>query len=129
MHTGDLGRMDEDGFIYLVDRAKDMIISGGFNVYSKEVEDALATHPAVAQCAVIGVPDEKWGEKVLAIVRRRDQDVTEMELIEYVKEKKGSVQAPKEVIFVDELPLTSLGKTDKNLLRSGYWSEQTRRVN
>jgi fatty-acyl-CoA synthase len=129
LHTGDLGRMDEDGFIYLVDRAKDMIISGGFNVYSKEVEDALATHPAVAQCAVIGVPDEKWGEKVLAIVRLRDERVTEPELIEYVKEKKGSVQAPKEVIFVDQLPLTSLGKTDKNLLRSGYWSDQTRLVN
>lgn len=129
LHTGDLGYQDEDGFIYLVDRVKDMIISGGFNVYSKEVEDALVDHPDVAQCAVIGAPDEKWGEKVVAVVKRREDTVTDQELMALVKEKKGAVHAPKQVEFVEEIPLTSLGKVDKNALRGQFWTDQTRMVN
>ncbi len=130
LHTGDLGYQDDDGFLFLVDRAKDMIISGGFNVYPKEVEDVLTSHPAVAQSAVIGVPDEKWGEKVAAIVVCRPEvEVSAEELISLVKERKGAVQAPKIVEFAENLPLTALGKTDKKALRQAYWGERERMVN
>lgn len=130
LHTGDLGYMDDEGFLYLVDRAKDMIISGGFNVYPREVEDVLTAHPAVAMAAVIGVPDEKWGEKVIAvIVLRAGESVSAEELIALVKHKKGAIQAPKQVDFVDTLPQTALGKTDKKVLRQSYWGERERMVN
>lgn len=130
LHTGDLAYCDDEGFIFLVDRAKDMIISGGFNVYPKEIEDVLTTHPAVAMSAVIGIPDDKWGEKVLAVVvARTGQDVSAEELISLVKDKKGSIHAPKQVDFVDALPLTALGKTDKKALRARYWGDQARMVN
>jgi fatty-acyl-CoA synthase len=122
LHTGDLARMDADGYLYLVDRAKDMIISGGFNVYSAEVENCLALHPAVASCAVIGVPDSKWGEAVTAlVVLRQGSRASERELIDFVAERKGAVCAPKAVSFERELPLTSLGKVDKKTLRARYW--------
>ena len=130
LHTGDLAYCDEEGFVYLVDRAKDMIISGGFNVYPREVEDVLTAHPAVAMAAVIGVPDEKWGEKVLAvIVTRAGESVDAEALVALVKDKKGAVQAPKQVDFVDSLPQTALGKTDKKALRQRYWGDQARMVN
>jgi fatty-acyl-CoA synthase len=130
LHTGDLGYQDNEGFLFLVDRAKDMIISGGFNVYPKEVEDVLTSHPAVAQSAVIGVPDEKWGEKVAAIVVcRPEARVSAEELISLVKERKGAVQAPKIVEFAENLPITALGKTDKKALRKAYWGERERMVN
>jgi fatty-acyl-CoA synthase len=130
LHTGDLAYCDDEGFYYLVDRAKDMIISGGFNVYPREVEDVLTAHPAVAMAAVIGVPDEKWGEKVVAvIVPRPGESVDAQEMISLVKDKKGAIMAPKQVDFVDSLPQTALGKTDKKALRKQYWGDQERMVN
>lgn len=130
LHTGDLAYCDDEGFYYLVDRAKDMIISGGFNVYPREVEDVLTAHPAVAMAAVIGVPDEKWGEKVVAVVVPRAGAATDAQvLIDLVKEKKGAIHAPKQVDFVEALPQTALGKTDKKALRREYWGDQQRMVN
>jgi fatty-acyl-CoA synthase len=130
LHTGDLGYQDEEGFYYLVDRARDMIISGGFNVYPREVEDVLTAHSGVAMAAVIGVPDDKWGEQVVAVVvNKPGTEVTAEELIELVKEKKGAIQAPKQVDFVESLPQTALGKTDKKALRRQYWGDVERMVN
>ncbi|MFK7733373.1 MAG: AMP-binding protein [Pseudomonadales bacterium] len=130
LHTGDLAYQDDEGFYYLVDRAKDMIISGGFNVYPKEVEDVLGSHPAVAMSAVIGIPDEKWGEKVAAmVILRPGETATDVELKELVKQRKGSVQSPKVIEFVEKLPLTALGKTDKKALRAHYWGAGERQIN
>jgi fatty-acyl-CoA synthase len=130
LHTGDVGRFDEDGFLYIVDRKKDMIISGGFNVFPREVEDVIATHPSVAQVAVIGVPDETWGEAVKAVVvARPGAEVDAAELVELVKKAKGSVQAPKSVDVVEAIPVSALGKPDKKALREQYWSGQERGVN
>lgn len=121
LHTGDLAMCDEAGYFYIVDRKKDMIISGGFNVYAREVEDTLMTHPAVEGVAVIGVPDPKWGEAVKAIVVLRDGSVaSEQSLVDHVRERKGSVCTPKSIEFVSELPLTGLGKPDKKTLRERY---------
>jgi acyl-CoA synthetase (AMP-forming)/AMP-acid ligase II len=129
IHTGDVARLDEDGFLYIVDRKRDMIVSGGFNVFPRQVEDVLTTHSAVAQAAVIGVPHEKWGESVLAvIVTRPGVAVGEKELIDHVKVELGSVCAPKSVVFVDEVPLNATGKVDKKSLREPYWQGQSRQV-
>jgi fatty-acyl-CoA synthase len=136
MHTGDLAREDEDGFWFIVDRVKDMIVTGGFNVYPREVEDVVAEHPAIAQACVIGTPDEKWGEAVTAVVvlredAARDQEsITAMtvEIQGMVKERKGSVQAPKQVVVVDALPLTGLGKPDKKAVRAKFWEGAERAV-
>jgi len=107
-----------------------MIVSGGFNVFPREVEDVLSTHPAVANVAVIGVPDEKWGEAVKAVVvLRPDQTVAPDELIALVKDRKGAVYAPKTVDFADSIPLSPLGKPDKKALRARYWGDTTRQVN
>ena len=128
--TGDLGRRDEDGYIYLVDRKKDMIITGGFNVYPKEVEQALFSHPAVADVCVIGIPDEKWGEAVTAIIVPADgADPDPEELIALVKERKGSMMAPKRIEITDAIPLTTVGKHDKRALREAHWTERERAVN
>jgi fatty-acyl-CoA synthase len=129
LRTGDIAIRDETGRIYIVDRKKDMIVSGGFNVYPREVEDALATHPAVGMSAVIGAPHAKWGETVLAyVVLRAGTVATSSELIDHVKSLKGSVNAPKYVEFVEALPLTALGKIDKKALRARHWAGQTRKV-
>ncbi|HSW18553.1 MAG TPA: AMP-binding protein [Ramlibacter sp.] len=129
LHTGDVARRDADGYLYLVDRAKDMIISGGFNVYSSEVESCLAQHPGVALSAVIGVPHEKWGEAVMAVVVAKEgARIEAAELIAFVTARKGVVQAPKVVSFVDALPLTALDKVDKKALRARYWAGQDRQV-
>ncbi|MFC0284024.1 AMP-binding protein [Camelimonas abortus] len=129
LHTGDVARADERGYLYIVDRAKDMIVTGGFNVYPREVEDVLTSHPAVAMAAVIGVPDSKWGEAVKAlVVLRPGADVAEQELVALVKEKKGGPHAPKSVEFVDQLPVTAVGKVDKKVLRARYWAGQQRMV-
>lgn len=126
MHTGDVAREDEDGFWHIVDRTKDMIVTGGFNVFPREVEDVVAQHPAVAQVGVIGVPHEKFGEAVTAVVVLREghelTDDVVGEIQTMVKERKGSVQAPKQVIAVDALPLTGLGKPDKKALRAQFWT-------
>ena len=130
MHTGDIAREDEDGFWFIVDRTKDMIVTGGFNVFPREVEDVVAEHPAIAQVGVIGVPDERWGEAVTAIVvLRQGAELTDdvvSEIKESVKQRKGAVQAPKQIIATDALPLTGLGKPDKKALRAQYWGEGRR---
>ncbi len=129
LHTGDIARQDDRGYLYIVDRKKDMIVSGGFNVYPREIEDVLTSHPAVAMAAVIGVPDAKWGEAVAAVVVRKPGAVVDEDaLVQLVKGKKGSQQAPKRVEFVDALPLTALGKIDKKQLREPHWAGQARRV-
>lgn len=129
LHTGDVGRRDEEGYIYIVDRIKDMIISGGFNIFPREVEDALMEHPAISNAAVIGVPDSNWGEAVKAVVElRKGQSVTADELKAHVKARRGAPWAPKSVDFVDEIPLTSLGKLDRKTLRTPYWTKQARSV-
>jgi fatty-acyl-CoA synthase len=129
LHTGDLAREDSDGFLYIVDRLKDMIVSGGFNVYPREVEDALTAHPSVAAAAVIGVPDAHWGEAVKAVVVLKNGSGTSAEeLIAHVRERKGPVCAPKSVDFVAELPLTAVGKADKKRLRAQYWPQAGRQV-
>lgn len=121
LHTGDLAHRDEDGFYYIVDRKKDMVISGGFNVYPREIEDVLSAHPDVAAVAVIGIPDAKWGEAVTAVVvPHAGRDPKAEDLMDLVRERKGPVHTPKTVVFVETLPLTSLGKTDKKALRQRF---------
>ncbi len=120
-HTGDLGYLDDQGFLYLVDRKKDMIISGGENIYSREVEEALATHPAIHDVAVIGVKDEYWGETVRAIVvLSAGQTVGESELIDHCRTQIASYKKPKSVIFVEDLPRLPSGKINKVVLRQLY---------
>lgn len=129
-HTGDIGVMDDDGFLTIVDRKKDMIISGGFNVFPNEVEQILNSHAAVQDCAVIGVPDEKWGESVKAIVQLKStQQCTEQELIALCKRELGGVKAPKSVVFIDDLPRSPAGKVLKVELRKTYWLGRDRAVN
>jgi len=121
LHSGDVAVRDADGFLRIVDRTKDMIVTGGFNVYPREVEDILAEHPAISQVAVIGVPHEKWGEAVTAlVVLREGQQVDAQELIDRVTQRKGSFQAPKKVEFIDSIPQTPVGKPDKKALRALY---------
>jgi fatty-acyl-CoA synthase len=118
LHTGDVGRFDEDGYLYIVDRRKELIISGGFNVYPREVELVLEQHPAVARCAVAGVPDPRWGEAVVAaVVIAPGVTVSAEDLMGFVRTRKGPVYTPKRVAFVDRLPLTALGKPDRTALR------------
>ncbi|HSV34995.1 MAG TPA: long-chain-fatty-acid--CoA ligase [Ramlibacter sp.] len=121
LRTGDMGRMDELGFVFLVDRKKDMIISGGENVYCREVEEALIEHPGLADVAVIGVADARWGEAVKAVAVRADgSDVTESELIAHCKRLIAGYKCPKSVAFVDALPRLASGKISKVELRSRY---------
>jgi fatty-acyl-CoA synthase len=130
LHTGDVARRDDEGYLYIVDRKKDMIISGGFNIFPREVEDVLSSHPGVAAAAVIGVPDDKWGEAVKAvIVRRPGSEVGAEELTALVKDRKGAHHSPKSVDFVDAIPVSALGKPDKKALRATYWAEAGRQVN
>ena len=137
MHTGDLAREDEDGFWFIVDRTKDMIVTGGFNVFPREVEDVVAEHPSVAQVCVIGTPDEKWGEAVTAVVvlrpdaavaTTRPSPTMTAEIQAAVKDRKGSVQSPKQVIVVDSVPVTALGKPDKKAVRAQFWEGAGRAV-
>jgi fatty-acyl-CoA synthase len=128
-HTGDVGYRDEDGYFYIVDRKKDMIISGGFNVFSGEVEAAVMAMPQVYECAVIGVPHETWGEAVKAlIVVRPGESLTEEEVIAHCKKKLGGVKAPKSVEFRAEIPKTPAGKIDRKKLRTPYWQGAERAV-
>ena len=132
LHTGDVGRLDDEGFLYIVDRTKDMIVTGGFNVFPREVEDVLGTHEAVAQVVVIGVPDEQWGEAVKAVVVLKPGFESSDELVQsmqsLVKDAKGSVQSPKSIDFVDGIPLTPVGKPDKKAVRAQYWEGNERGV-
>ncbi len=129
LHTGDIGHFDEQGYLHITDRKKDMIISGGFNVYPSEVEQVIWAHPAVQDCAVIGVPDDKWGEAVKAVVElNAGQLVSAEELVALCKEKLGSVKAPKSVDFVPALPRSTVGKVLKKDLREQYWQGEQRRI-
>ncbi|TKB50396.1 long-chain-fatty-acid--CoA ligase [Ferrimonas sediminicola] len=131
IHTGDAGYLDEEGFLFLVDRVKDMIISGGENVYSAEVESALSRHPAVAEVAVIGIPSERWGEQVHALVRLKPgQALGERELIDFCHQAIAGYKCPRSVEFRPEpFPITGAGKLRKADLRAPYWEGHRRRVN
>ncbi len=129
LHTGDMGRYDEEGFVYVVDRKKDMIISGGENIYPREVEEILYTHPSVLECTVIGIPDPKWVESVHAIVSfKKGMSATPEELIAFCKERIARYKAPKSVEIVEGLPKSSAGKILKRQLREKYWVGKERRV-
>src|SRR5580704_866197 len=123
-HTGDIGYLDDDQYLFIVDRAKDMIITGGFNVYSAEVEQVLLAHPAVQDCAVIGLPDEKWGERVTAVIQLRPgHSVTADEVQAFVKERLGSVKAPKQVEVWPDLPRSKVGKVLKPEIKAQLQGE------
>jgi acyl-CoA synthetase (AMP-forming)/AMP-acid ligase II len=127
--TGDMGYLDENGYIYLVDRKKDMIISGGENIYPAEVESAISAHPDVVRAAVIGVPSEKWGEEVKAVViLRPGAALGAAELIGFLRPRLAGYKLPKSVDFVAELPQTAVGKLAKQVLRDRYWPKQGRRI-
>jgi long-chain acyl-CoA synthetase len=129
LRTGDAGYLDADGYLFLHDRLKDMIVSGGENVYPIEVENVLMTHPEVADAAVIGVPDHRWGEAVKAIVVRASHSrVGEADLIAYARARLGGYKLPKSVDFVDALPRTPSGKILKRALREPYWADADRRI-
>ena len=128
-HTGDIGFFDEEGYLHIVDRKKDMVISGGFNVYPAEVEQVIASFDAVRECAVIGVPDAEWGEVVKAVVELSPgRTLSAQEIIARCRERLGSVKAPKSVDFVVELPRNVRGKVLKRVLRDEYWKGRQRRV-
>ena len=121
-HSGDMGYMDEDGYLFLVDRKADMIVTGGENVYPKEVEDVLHVHPSVAMATVVSAPDEKWGERVQAVVvLKPDQAVDERELMDHCKERLAGYKCPKSVEFWDELPTSPLGKVLRKDVKKKYW--------
>lgn len=128
-HTGDIGSIDEDGYVYIRDRKKDMIISGGFNIFPSEIEQVILSHPAVLDCAVVGVPDEKWGEAVKALVEvRANQRVSEAELIALCKERLAGMKTPKSLEFWDALPRSAVGKVLKREIRRRYWEGRSRMV-
>ena len=129
MHTGDAGTMDDEGYVYIQDRVKDMILSGGENVYPRTVEEALFKHPAIADAAVIGVPDEQWGETVNAVVVLKDgQSATAEEIIEFCRSHLGGFELPRSVDTIPALPRNASGKVLKRELREPYWEGQVRRV-
>jgi len=130
LYTGDAGYLDEDGYIYIQDRVKDMIVSGGENIYPAEVESCLFGHPAVADVAVIGIPDERWGEAVKAVVvLKPDTAVGAEELTEFCKGKIANYKRPRSVDFVTALPRNPTGKVLKRELRKPYWEGKDRNVN
>jgi acyl-CoA synthetase (AMP-forming)/AMP-acid ligase II len=129
LHTGDVGHLDAEGYLHITDRKKDMIISGGFNVYPSEVEQVIWAHPSVQDCAVIGVPDEKWGEAVKAVVEPKPgAEIDAEQLIALCKEKLGGVKAPKSVDVVAALPRSPVGKVLKKDLREKYWRDIARKI-
>jgi acyl-CoA synthetase (AMP-forming)/AMP-acid ligase II len=129
MHTGDLGYFDAENFVFVVDRKKDMIISGGENIYSWEVEEALRAHPAVAEAAVIGVPDPEWGESVKAfVVLRVSAKPSADDLVAHVRSLIASYKKPRTIEFVDALPRLFNGKIDKKALRAPFWAREARSV-
>lgn len=128
-HTGDVGFIDAEGYLHIVDRKKDMIISGGFNVYPSEIESVITSFEAVADCAVIGVPHDDWGEAVKAVVELvPGKSVTDRDILSLVRERLGGVKTPKSVEFVKELPRSARGKVLKRVLRDRYWHGQQRNI-
>ena len=130
VRTKDMGYLDEEGFLHLVDRKEDMIISGGFNDWPLEVENALAAHPAVKEAIVVGVPDEKWGEAVFAVVNLVEgTTATEAELIEFARGKVGPVKRPKQLVITDQpLPKSVVGKLLRRQAREIYWTPPADKV-
>jgi acyl-CoA synthetase (AMP-forming)/AMP-acid ligase II len=127
--TGDLGRFDEDGYLYIVDRKRDMIVSGGYNIYPAEVENAISGLAAVQEVAVVGVPDERWGEAVKAVVVvRPGEALDEEEVVAACTERLAGYKKPRSVEFVAELPKTGSGKIMRRRVRDRYWSGRERRV-
>ncbi len=129
LHTGDMGYLDEKGYLFIMDRSKDMIISGGENIYPREIEEVLIQHPAVREVAVVGAPDPQWGESVKAVVATvPGKKASEEELIDFCRENIASFKKPKSVDFVDELPKNNYGKILKRELRESYWTGKERKV-
>jgi acyl-CoA synthetase (AMP-forming)/AMP-acid ligase II len=129
LYTGDMAVIDEEGYVTIVDRKKDMILTGGENVYSTEVENVLYMHPAILECAVVGVPDQKWGEAVKGIVvLKSGQKATEQDIIQFCKEKMTHYKAPKSIDFIETLPRTGSGKIHKKGLRDKYWEGYEKKV-
>ena len=129
LRTRDLGRTDAEGYLYLVDRTSDMIITGGYNVYAREVEDALGAHPAIREVAVVGLPHDKWGEAVTAFVVLRDTPgASAQELIEYARGFVAGYKVPKQVLFIDAIPKSAVGKPLRRVLREPYWHGHERRL-
>ncbi|GAA1874579.1 AMP-binding protein [Paeniglutamicibacter psychrophenolicus] len=129
LHTGDLGRLDAEGFVYVTDRKKDMIISGGFNVYPLEVEQVLWSHPAVEDCAVVGAPDDDWGERVVAVVQfKPGWEADPEDLRQLCRDQLGPIRAPKNVVVVDRLPRSANGKVLKKEVRERFWEHAGRAI-
>jgi acyl-CoA synthetase (AMP-forming)/AMP-acid ligase II len=129
VYTGDIAYRDEEGYIYIADRKKDMIVSGGMNIYPAEVEAAIYKHPSVAQVAVIGVPDDRWGEAVKAVIElKKGAKATEEEIIDFCRQHLASQKKPKSIDFVDALPVSNSGKVSKAEIRERYWQGRERRV-
>ena len=130
LHTGDAGIMDADGYVYIQDRIKDMIISGGENVYPAEVESAIYGHPAILEVAVIGIPSEKWGEEVKAcVVAKPGMEIEEGDVIAYTRERIAPFKCPKSIDIIPEMPRNASGKILRRQLRAPYWEGQERQVN
>lgn len=128
-HTGDVGYIDQDGYVFIVDRKKEMIITGGYNVYPREVENVLLAHPAIQECAVVGAPHDKWGEAVTGVIElKTGSTLGAEELIAWCKSHLGSVKAPKAVEFWPQLPRTSVGKVDKKVIRQRFWEGLARAI-
>jgi fatty-acyl-CoA synthase len=130
LRTGDAGYMDNDGYLYIHDRIKDMIISGGENIYPAEVESAICDHPDVAEVAVVGVPDDKWGEAVKAVVvMKAGKTATPSDIINFTRERIAGFKTPKSVDFIEALPRNASGKILRRHLRDPYWAGKDRQVN
>jgi acyl-CoA synthetase (AMP-forming)/AMP-acid ligase II len=129
IRTGDVGYIDEDGFLFLVDRSKDLIISGGENIYPSEIENVLYSHAAVNECAVFGIPDDYWGELPAAhVVLEARQNVGEQELMDFCTERLARYKRPRMIRFVEALPKTAVGKIQKNMIREEYWAATDRTI-
>lgn len=130
LHTGDVGFLDEEGFLTLVDRKKDMIVTGAENVYSPEVENAVASHAAVAECAVIGIPDDEWGESIHAVVQLKPgNDLSDADLEAHCRDQIAGFKVPRSWSFTNEMPKTAFGKIQKTALRAPFWEDKDRQVN
>jgi acyl-CoA synthetase (AMP-forming)/AMP-acid ligase II len=128
-HSADVGYKDEDGFVYIVDRKRDMIISGGFNLFPNEIEQVATAHPAVRDCVIVGVPDEKWGESVLAAVEvKPGAEFDGEDFIQFCKSRLGSLKAPKRVEVWEALPRSTVGKTLRRVVRDKYWEGRDRKI-
>jgi acyl-CoA synthetase (AMP-forming)/AMP-acid ligase II len=128
-HTGDIGTRDEDGYFYIVDRKRDMIISGGFNIYPSEIEQVLWAHPAVEDCAVIGVPDDKWGEAVKAVIQlKAGSEAAPQDFERFCRAQLGGMKTPKSFEIWDALPRSPVGKVLKRTIRDRFWAGRSRNV-